>query len=57
MAGTVGGGGATVCLTSLAELQGLTTESSLVNLALLRSRKGHTKVLKLRNCYEPIQCI
>ena len=37
VAGTVGRGGATVSLATLAELEGLTTERTLVDLALLRS--------------------
>ena len=37
VAGTIGGGGAAVGLATLAELEGLTTERTLVDLALLRS--------------------
>ena len=37
MTGTVSSSRASVCLAALAELQGLTTECTLVDLALLRS--------------------
>ncbi len=47
VAGTVGRSSATVCLTALAELEGLTTERTLVDLALLGSREGDTEVLEL----------
>lgn len=36
-----------VCLSTLAELERLTTESTLVNLAFLRSGERYTEVFKL----------
>lgn len=42
------GSGATVGLATLAVLERLATESALVDFALLGTRKGDTKVLKLR---------
>lgn len=51
VSGSVGGSGTSVGLTSLAVLEGLTTERSLVNLALFGSGKGDTIVLELRDEY------
>jgi hypothetical protein len=48
VAGTVGSGGAAVGLATLAELERLTTEGTLVDLALLGTREGDTVVLELR---------
>ena len=39
---------AAVRLAALAVLEGLSTERTLVDLALWRAREGHTKVLELR---------
>lgn len=39
---------ASVGLASFAKLQTLTTESTLVNLAILCAAEGHSKVLQLR---------
>ena len=50
--GTVGGGSTAVCLTTLSVLQRLTTEGTLVDLALLCSREGDTEVLKLMHVSE-----
>lgn len=47
VSGTIGGGSATVRLTTLSEIQRLTTKSALVDLALLRPRERNTKVLEL----------
>lgn len=47
MSGSVGGGGAAVCLASLAKLEGLSTKCTLVDLALLRARKWYAVVLEL----------
>ena len=47
MTGTVSGSSATVCLATLAKLQGLTTEGALVDLAFLGTRERNTVVLKL----------
>ena len=47
VASSVGSSGTTVCLSTLAELEGLTTEGTLVDLAFLGSREGDTVVLKL----------
>ena len=52
MASTVSSSGATVCLATLAVLQRLTAECTLVNLALLRTREGNTEVLKLYETYK-----
>ena len=47
--GTVGSGGASICLATLSELERLATERSLVNLALFGAREGYTEVLELSN--------
>jgi len=44
---TVGGGGTTICLSTLPILKRLATKSTLVNFSLLRSRKWNTKVFEL----------
>ena len=49
MSGSVGDGTAAVGLASSAEILGLTSEGSLINFALLRSREWHTIRLKLKN--------
>ena len=50
MARAVGGSGAAVGLTALAEVERLTTERALVDLALLGTREGDTEVLELYIC-------
>jgi hypothetical protein len=45
--GTVGGSGATVRLTAFAELERLTTESSLIDFALFGARERYTEMFKL----------
>lgn len=45
----IGSGGAAVCLSALAVLERLTTERTLVNLALLGTRERQAKVLELEN--------
>ena len=52
VAGPIRSGCAAIGLTALAEVKGLTTESALVDLAFLGSRKRDTKVLKLRRSIE-----
>lgn len=47
VASSVGGSGATIRLSTLAELEGLTTKGTLINLAFLGSREGDTIVLEL----------
>lgn len=47
--GSIGSGGASIGLSTLSELEGLTTESSLVDLALLGSGEWDTEVLELRS--------
>lgn len=47
VAGTISSGSATVSLATLAELEGLSTESTLVDLAFLRSGERDTIVLEL----------
>jgi hypothetical protein len=47
VAGTVGSGGASVSLATLAELERLSTKGTLVDLAFLRSGEGYTVVLEL----------
>lgn len=47
MSSSVGDGSTSVGLTSLAEFERLTSESSLVDFALICSRKWHTKVFEL----------
>jgi hypothetical protein len=49
VSGTVGSGGATVSLSSLAVLERLSSESALVDLALLGTREGETVVLKFED--------
>jgi hypothetical protein len=49
VAGSVSSSAASVSLSTLSVLLGLTTESSLVNLAILSSREGAAVVLKLDN--------
>lgn len=49
MTSAVGGGSAAVSLSTLAELERLSTESALVDLALLGTREGKAVVLKLEN--------
>jgi hypothetical protein len=46
---SIGGGGTSVCLTTLAVLEGLTTERSLVDLSFLGSGEGYTVMFKLDN--------
>ena len=48
----VGRGGAAVGLAALAEVERLTAERALVDLALLRTREGNTEVLKLYETYK-----
>lgn len=48
MTSSVGGGSTSVGLTTLTVFERLTTESSLVDLALLGPGEGHTVVFKLR---------
>ena len=48
VSGTVSGGSATVSLATLSKFQRLTTESALVDLALLRPGERNTIVLKLQ---------
>jgi hypothetical protein len=45
---SIGGGGTSVCLTTLAVLEGLTTERSLVDLSFLGSGEGYTVMFKLQ---------
>lgn len=45
----VGGGGAAICLASLAVFERLSTEGSLIYFAFLRSGKRYAEMLKLRN--------
>lgn len=47
MAGSVGGSGAAVGLTTFPEFERLTTEGSLVNLSVLCPGEGYTEVFKL----------
>lgn len=47
MTSTVSGGSASVCLTTLSKFERLTTECTLVDLALLGSRERNTEVLEL----------
>jgi hypothetical protein len=47
MSSAIGGGAATVGLASLSVLERLTTEGSLVDLASVSSREGHTIRLEL----------
>ena len=47
MSSTIGSGGTAVGLATLSELQRLTTEGTLVNLALLGTREWQTEVLEL----------
>ncbi len=47
--GTVGGGGTSVSLTTLTVVERLTTESTLVDLAVLGTGEGKTEVLELDN--------
>ena len=49
VSGTIGGGAAAVGLTTLAVVLALTTESTLVNLALVGSREGAAVVLELND--------
>lgn len=49
VAGTIGGGGATVSLSSLAVLERLSTERTLVDLALGRAGEGETVMLELED--------
>ena len=51
--GSVGCGCTTVCLSTLPELQRLTTECALVDLALLRPRERNTVVLELKHSQQP----
>lgn len=50
VAGSIGDAAASMCLTTLAELQALAAEGSLVDFALFGSREWHTVVLELDNC-------
>lgn len=47
VAGSVSGGSTSVSLSALSEVERLSTESTLVDLALFRSREGDTVVLEL----------
>lgn len=49
VAGAVGGGGAAVRLSTLAELERLSTERALVDLALRSAGEGETVVLELED--------
>ena len=48
MACSIGSGGTAVCLATLSEFEGLTTEGALVDFALLCSGEGDTEMLKLK---------
>ena len=47
VAGAIGGGSATVCLTTLPKLQRLTTECALVDLSIFRSGERYPIAFKL----------
>jgi hypothetical protein len=47
VSGSVGSGSTSVSLSALSEIERLSTESTLVDLALFRSREGDTVVLEL----------
>lgn len=47
MSGTVGSSGTTIGLSTLAELERLTTEGTLVDLSLVGSREWHAEMLEL----------
>lgn len=49
VAGSVRSGGASVGLATLAELERLTTEGTLIDLAFICSREGQTEVFELDN--------
>jgi hypothetical protein len=53
VARSVGGGGASVRLSTLAVVERLTTKGTLVDLALLGSREGETVVLELARSAKP----
>lgn len=55
---SVGGSGTSVGLTTFTEVEGLTTESTLVDLALFSSRERDTVVFKLQSISEhrPLRC-
>lgn len=52
MACSIGGGSATVGLTTLSELEGLTTEGTLVDLSLSSTREGDTEVFELKKAFQ-----
>jgi hypothetical protein len=49
VSGTIGGGGASVGLSSLSKLERLSSERALVDLALRGTREGETVVFELEN--------